>query len=33
MEYNLGERPVPYLPEFLERRNGKCCQTTGRDSA
>ena len=23
MEYNLGERPVPYLPEFLECRNGK----------
>jgi galactonate dehydratase len=23
MEYNLGERPVPYLPEFLESRNGK----------
>jgi L-alanine-DL-glutamate epimerase-like enolase superfamily enzyme len=23
MEYNLGERPVPYLPDFLESRNGK----------
>jgi L-alanine-DL-glutamate epimerase-like enolase superfamily enzyme len=23
MEYNLGERPVPYLSEFLECRNGK----------
>jgi hypothetical protein len=23
MEYNLGERPVPYLPEFLECRDGK----------
>ena len=23
MEYNQGERPVPYLPEFLEGRNGK----------
>ena len=23
MEFNLGERPVPYLPEFLECRNGK----------
>ena len=23
MEYNQGERPVPYLPEFLECRNGK----------
>ena len=23
MEYNYGERPVPYLPEFLECRNGK----------
>ena len=23
MEYNLGDRPVPYLPEFLECRNGK----------
>ena len=23
MEYNQGERPVPYLPEFLESRNGK----------
>jgi L-alanine-DL-glutamate epimerase-like enolase superfamily enzyme len=23
MEYNQGERPVPYLSEFLECRNGK----------
>ena len=23
MEYTQGERPVPYLHEFLERRNGK----------
>jgi galactonate dehydratase len=23
MEYNQGERPVPYMPEFLEFRNGK----------
>jgi len=23
MEYNQGERPVPYIPEFLECRNGK----------
>ncbi|MEP6917819.1 MAG: enolase C-terminal domain-like protein, partial [Acidobacteriota bacterium] len=23
MEYNQGQRPVPYLPEFLECRNGK----------
>ena len=23
MEYNLGDRPVPYLPEFLDCRNGK----------
>jgi galactonate dehydratase len=23
MEFNQGERPVPYLPEFLECRNGK----------
>src|SRR5436190_1923046 len=23
MEYNLGDRPVPYMPEFLECRNGK----------
>jgi L-alanine-DL-glutamate epimerase-like enolase superfamily enzyme len=23
MEYNLGERQVPYMPEFLECRNGK----------
>ena len=23
MEYNQGDRPVPYLPEFLECRNGK----------
>jgi L-alanine-DL-glutamate epimerase-like enolase superfamily enzyme len=23
MEYNLGERSVPYMPEFLECRNGK----------
>ena len=23
MEYNQGERPVPYLPEFLECRKGK----------
>jgi hypothetical protein len=23
MVYNQGERPVPYLPEFLECRNGK----------
>jgi galactonate dehydratase len=23
MEYNLGERPVAYLPEFLDCRNGK----------
>ena len=23
MEYNLGDRPVPYIPEFLECRNGK----------
>lgn len=23
MEYNQDERPVPYLPEFLECRNGK----------
>ena len=23
MEFNLGERPVPYLPEFLECRDGK----------
>jgi galactonate dehydratase len=23
MEYNLGDRRVPYLPEFLECRNGK----------
>ncbi len=23
MEYNQGNRPVPYLPEFLECRNGK----------
>jgi L-alanine-DL-glutamate epimerase-like enolase superfamily enzyme len=23
MEYNLGSRPVPYLPEFLECRDGK----------
>src|SRR6188768_2355940 len=23
MEYNQGERPVPYLPDFLECRNGK----------
>ena len=23
MEYNQGERPVPYLPEFLECRDGK----------
>jgi galactonate dehydratase len=23
MEFNLGERPVPYLPDFLECRDGK----------
>jgi galactonate dehydratase len=23
MEYNQGERPVPYLPDFLECKNGK----------
>jgi galactonate dehydratase len=23
MEYNLSDRPVPYMPEFLECRNGK----------
>jgi galactonate dehydratase len=23
MEYNQSERPVPYMPEFLECRNGK----------
>jgi L-alanine-DL-glutamate epimerase-like enolase superfamily enzyme len=23
MEYNQGERPVPYLPDFLECRDGK----------
>jgi L-alanine-DL-glutamate epimerase-like enolase superfamily enzyme len=23
MEYNQGQRPVPYMPEFLECRNGK----------
>jgi L-alanine-DL-glutamate epimerase-like enolase superfamily enzyme len=23
MEYNLGDRPVPYMPEFLDCRNGK----------
>ena len=23
MEYSQGERPVPYMPEFLECRNGK----------
>jgi galactonate dehydratase len=23
MEYNQGDRPVPYMPEFLECRNGK----------
>ena len=23
MEYNQGERPVPYLPDFLECRSGK----------
>ena len=23
MEYNQGDRPVPYLPDFLECRNGK----------
>jgi len=23
MEYNLGDRAVPYMPEFLECRNGK----------
>lgn len=23
MEYNQGERPVPYMPQFLECRNGK----------
>jgi galactonate dehydratase len=23
MEFNLHDRPVPYLPEFLEFRNGK----------
>src|SRR6266545_5046678 len=23
MEYNQGERPVPYMPEFLECKNGK----------
>ena len=23
MEYNQGERPVPYMPEFLDCRNGK----------
>jgi L-alanine-DL-glutamate epimerase-like enolase superfamily enzyme len=23
MEYNLGERPVPYMPEFLDCKNGK----------
>jgi galactonate dehydratase len=23
MVYNQGARPVPYLPEFLECRNGK----------
>jgi galactonate dehydratase len=23
MEYNLGNRTVPYMPEFLEHRNGK----------
>jgi galactonate dehydratase len=23
MEFNQGERPVPYLHEFLECRNGK----------
>ena len=23
MEYNQGERPVPYLADFLECRNGK----------
>ena len=33
MEYNLGERPVPYLPEFLECRDGKVCRTTGPDLA
>lgn len=23
MEYNQGERPVPYMPDFLECRSGK----------
>jgi L-alanine-DL-glutamate epimerase-like enolase superfamily enzyme len=23
MEYNQGERPVPYMPDFLECKNGK----------
>ena len=23
MEYNQGERPVPYMPEFLDCKNGK----------
>jgi len=30
MEYTQGERPVPYLQEFLERRMAKCRPTIGR---
>ena len=30
MEYTQGERPVPYLHEFLERRMAKCRPTIGR---
>ena len=30
MEYNQGERPVPYMPEFLECRNGTVAKQSFR---
>jgi hypothetical protein len=29
MEYSQGERPVPYMPEFLECRMARCGRTIG----
>ena len=29
MEYNQGERPVPYMPEFLECRTARYGRTIG----
>ena len=32
LEYNHGGRPIDYLPECLDFKNGKAYRTSGRGS-